>query len=88
MKRLVKLPSEAAILSYWLRMIRTLNPMQLRSSWPLDDKRPRMARSRSIDADIDIFFCDPHAPWRATNENTVSVGGGLEAGSGRLVPAA
>jgi transposase, IS30 family len=69
--------------------IKTL-PELLRASltW---DQGPEMGKWNqvAVDADIDIFFCDPHAPWqRATNENTVSVGGGLEAGSGRLVPAA
>ena len=51
--------------------IQTL-PSQLRASltW---DQGPEMLEWKqvSIDADIDIYFCDPHAPWqRATNENT------------------
>jgi IS30 family transposase len=51
--------------------IQTL-PEQLRASltW---DQGPEMLEWKqvSVDADIDIYFCDPHAPWqRATNENT------------------
>jgi IS30 family transposase len=37
------------------------------------DQGPEMGHWKqvAIDAGIDIFFCDPHAPWqRATNENT------------------
>ena len=54
--------------------IKTL-PDVLRASltW---DQGPEMVRWKqvAIDADIDIYFCDPHAPWqRATNENTVSL---------------
>ena len=51
--------------------IKTL-PEVLRASltW---DQGPEMGKWKqvSVDADIDIFFCDPHAPWqRATNETT------------------
>jgi IS30 family transposase len=51
--------------------IQTL-PEQLRASltW---DQGPEMRdwKSVSVAADIEIYFCDPHAPWqRATNENT------------------
>jgi transposase, IS30 family len=51
--------------------IKTL-PEVLRASltW---DQGPEMGlwKKVAVDADIDIFFCDPHAPWqRATNENT------------------
>jgi IS30 family transposase len=51
--------------------IKTL-PEILRASltW---DQGPEMRdwKQVAVDADIDIFFCDPHAPWqRATNENT------------------
>jgi transposase, IS30 family len=55
------------------------------------DQGPEMGKWNQIavDADIDIFFCDPHAPWqRATNENTVSLVAARLGWSGRLVPAA
>jgi len=37
------------------------------------DQGPEMRdwKQVSVAADIDIYFCDPHAPWqRGTNENT------------------
>jgi len=51
--------------------IQTL-PAQLRRSltW---DQGPEMRdwKDVAVAADIDIYFCDPHAPWqRGTNENT------------------
>src|SRR5215211_2078997 len=51
--------------------IKTL-PQMLRASltW---DQGPEMRdwKQVAVDADIDIFFCDPHAPWqRPTNANT------------------
>jgi transposase, IS30 family len=69
--------------------IKTL-PEVLRASltW---DQGPEMGKWNqvAVDADIDIFFCDPHAPWqRATNENTVSLVVARLGWSGRLVPAA
>jgi IS30 family transposase len=51
--------------------IQTL-PEQLRASLTCD-QGPEMRdwKSVSVAADIEIYFCDPHAPWqRATNENT------------------
>ena len=69
--------------------IQTL-PETLRGSltW---DQGPEMRdwHQVAVAADIDIFFCDPHAPWqRATNENTVSLVVARLGWSGRLVPAA
>lgn len=50
--------------------IQTL-PEQLRASLTWDQgSEMRDWKSVSVDADIEIYFCDPHAPWqRATNEN-------------------
>ena len=54
--------------------IKTL-PDSLRMSltW---DQGPEMRdwKHVSVDAGIDIYFCDPHSPWqRGTNENFVSI---------------
>ena len=50
----------------------TTLPEVLRASLTWDQGvEMRDWKSVSIDADIDIYFCDPHSPWqRATNENT------------------
>jgi len=51
--------------------IKTLpDSLRLSLTW---DQGPEMREWRhvSIDAGIDIYFCDPHSPWqRGTNENT------------------
>ena len=55
------------------------------------DQGIEMAKQVQVAAaiDMDIYFCDPHAPWqRATNENTVSLMVARLGWSGRLVPAA
>jgi IS30 family transposase len=51
--------------------IKTLpESLRLSLTW---DQGPEMRdwKHVSVDADIDIYFCDPHSPWqRGTNENT------------------
>ena len=50
----------------------TTLPQQLRRSltWDQGAEMAQHAQLR-IDADLDIYFCDPQAPWqRGTNENT------------------
>jgi IS30 family transposase len=51
--------------------IKTL-PEALRRSLTWDQGKEMSAHARiSVDADIDIYFCDPHSPWqRGSNENT------------------
>jgi len=47
-------------------------PGALRRSLTWDQGWEMRAHQRiAVDADVEIFFCDPHAPWqRGTNENT------------------
>jgi IS30 family transposase len=55
-------------------MIRTIAalPETLRKTLTWDQGKEMAQHARiSIDADIDIYFCDPHSPWqRGSNENT------------------
>ncbi len=47
-------------------------PSQLRKTltWDQGSKLTEHVQL-AIDADIDVYFCDPHSPWqRGTNENT------------------
>jgi IS30 family transposase len=50
----------------------TTLPSELRRSLTWDQGTEMYAHAQlKIDADLDVYFCDPHSPWqRGTNENT------------------
>ena len=60
-----------AVADAMIATIKTL-PEALRRSLTWDQGHEMLRHARiSFDADIDIYFCDPHSPWqRGSNENT------------------
>ena len=54
-----------------IQVIKAL-PDELRRTLTWDQGKEMAEHARiSIDADIDVYFCDPHSPWqRGSNENT------------------
>jgi IS30 family transposase len=61
----------AVVAEEMIKVIKTL-PEELRRTLTWDQGSEMSQHARiSIDADIDIYFCDPHSPWqRGSNENT------------------
>jgi IS30 family transposase len=70
---LVKVPSKRSkdVTKALAKHIRKL-PTQLRRSLTWDRGTEMLPHKQfSVDADIDVYFCDPHSPWqRGSNENT------------------
>ena len=72
--QLLHLPDTASadlVAEAMIAKIKTL-PEALRKTLTWDQGREMAYHARiSIDAGIDIYFCDPHSPWqRGSNENT------------------
>ena len=58
---------------YVTRFARSITalPQQIRRSltWDQGAAMAQHAKLR-VDTDLDVYLCDPHSPWRETNENT------------------
>jgi transposase, IS30 family len=72
--QLLHLPNDRTadvVAAEMIDMVKTL-PDELRRTLTWDQGKEMAEHARiSIDADIDIYFCDPHSPWqRGSNENT------------------
>jgi IS30 family transposase len=71
---LLHLPAshDAAAVAAGMTAVMASLPAQLRRSLTWDQGKEMSAhRQVSLATDLDIYFCDPHAPWqRGSNENT------------------